>query len=70
MHSHSEIVIGFDPDNYTVNEADGNVTLFVRLIQGELINPVQVEVYLSSGSAIGKTIGSGKICTTIVHMYL
>ena len=45
------VTIGFDPDDYTVNETDGSVTLMVRLISGVLERDVIVNFETTPGSA-------------------
>ena len=45
------MTIGFDPDDYTVNEADGSVSLMVRLISGVLEREVVVDFQTTPGSA-------------------
>ena len=45
------VTIGFDPDDYTVNETDGSVTLMVRLISGILERDVIVNFETTPGSA-------------------
>ena len=50
------IVIGFDPDNYSVNEPDGIVTLQVRLLRGIIGEgrDILVRVATADGSGQGK----------------
>lgn len=60
MSPHTDIVIGFHPVKYNISEGNVHATIFVALLRGELIQSVQVEVSLNSGSATGKT-GSGRI---------
>ena len=50
------IVIGFDPDTYSVNEPDGIVTLQVRLLRGIISEGrgILVRVATADGSAQGK----------------
>ena len=50
------IVIGFDPDTYSVNEPDGIVTLQVRLLRGIIGEgrDILVRVATADGSAQGK----------------
>jgi hypothetical protein len=45
------VTIGFDPADYTVNEADGSVTLMVRLLNGVLEREVVVDFETTPGSA-------------------
>ena len=50
------IVIGFDPDTYSVNEPDGIVTLQVRLLRGIIGEgrDILVRVATADGLAQGK----------------
>ena len=45
------VTIGFDPEEYFVNEADGSVSLTVRLISGVLEREAVVSFETSPGSA-------------------
>ena len=45
------VTIGFDPDQYFTNEADGSVSLMVRLISGVLEREIVVDFETSPGSA-------------------
>ena len=45
------MTIGFDPEDYFVNEADGSVSLMVRLINGVLEREAVVAFETSPGSA-------------------
>ena len=45
------VTIGFDPDQYTVSEPDGTVTLMVRLINGVLERDITVDFETSPGTA-------------------
>jgi hypothetical protein len=45
------VTIGFDSTDYTVNEADGSVTLMVRLLNGILEREVVVDFETTPGSA-------------------
>ena len=47
------IVIGFDPVLYSVNEADGTVTLRITKV-GNNPQPVSVDFGTESGSAMGE----------------
>ena len=50
------IVIGFDPDSYSVNETDGTVMLTVRVFEGTISEgrSIPVRVTTSDDSAQGK----------------
>ena len=45
------MTIGFDPDQYSVNEDDGSVSLTVRVLAGELARAVSVNFFTVDGSA-------------------
>ena len=45
------MTIGFDPDEYTVNESDGSVIMMVRLISGVLEREVVVDFETTPGTA-------------------
>ena len=45
------VTIGFDPDQYSVNEDDGSVSLTVRVLAGELARAVSVNFFTVDGSA-------------------
>ena len=49
----TEVVIGFDPDNYHVNEPDGSVDIFVSVREGKLKKNVTVQASLLGQSAGG-----------------
>ena len=50
------IVIGFDPESYNVSEADGTVTLTVRVLEGIISEgrSIPIRVSTADGSAQGK----------------
>ena len=50
-HYFPDVTIGFEPAAYTVNEDDGTVTLFVRVLDGELARPVTVGFNTEDGTA-------------------
>ena len=45
------VTIGFQPENYTVNEVDGSVSVGVFLLSGTLEREVTVQFSTISGSA-------------------
>ena len=47
----TDVTIGFLPDDYSVNEADGTVTLTVRVLAGQLARPVEVDFTTQDGTA-------------------
>ena len=47
----SEIRVGFNPETYTVNEADGSVTLNVEVLEGTLEGSVTVLLQTAPGTA-------------------
>jgi hypothetical protein len=49
-------VIGFNPDQYTVDESDGSVNFTVAVLSGELELAVVVEFFTEDGSAEGRTL--------------
>lgn len=51
----AELVVGFDPDNYTIRESNGSVSVVVRVLEGHLDRSAEVSVSLTSGSALGKS---------------
>ena len=50
---HTVVVIGFQPDQYTVDEGAGSVNFTVLVIDGELDFDVVVEFFTEDGSAQG-----------------
>ena len=56
LHLYTEIIIGFDPANYNVNESDGTVTLIVSVLEGTLSEEQSIPVRVITGddSAQGK----------------
>ena len=57
-HYLTEVVIGFNPDTYSVREPDGFVELFVAVLQGQLQRSVIVNVTLHDHTAVGKFVTS------------
>ena len=49
----SEVVIGYDPTDYSVDESAGSLTLTARVLQGELRRSVSVLASTRPGSAAG-----------------
>jgi hypothetical protein len=49
-------VIGFNPDQYTVDESVGSVNFTVTVLSGELAFDVMVEFFTEDDSAEGKTL--------------
>jgi hypothetical protein len=47
----AEITVGFNPDNYEVNEVDGQVELIVEVINGTLERNVSILFETSPGEA-------------------
>ena len=47
----TDVTIGFLPVDYSVNEADGTVTLTVRVLAGQLARPVEVDFTTQDGTA-------------------
>ena len=54
----TDIIIGFDPATYTVNEADGTVTLTVKVLNGTISEErtIPVRVTTADGTAQGKLV--------------
>ena len=52
--AYAAVVIGFDPDSYSVLEDAGTATLTVRLLRGELQTEVSIQFFTSNGTAVGK----------------
>ena len=54
----TDIIIGFDPDTYEVNEADGTVTLTVKVLNGTISEErsIPVRVTTADGTAQGKLV--------------
>ena len=50
---HAVVVIGFQPDQYTVDEGAGSVNFTVLVIDGELDFDVVVEFFTEDDSAQG-----------------
>ena len=50
---HTVVVIGFQPDQYTVDEGAGSVNFTVLVIDGQLDFDVVVEFFTEDGSAQG-----------------
>ena len=53
IFSRTVVVIGFQPDQYTVDEGAGSVNFTVLVIDGELDFDVVVEFFTEDGSAQG-----------------
>ena len=49
-----EVVIDFIDAPYEVNETDGVASVTVRVVRGQLMREVVVELSFSDGTAIGK----------------
>jgi hypothetical protein len=49
-----DVVIGFNPDQYIVDESDGSVNFTVAILSGELAFDVVVEFFTEDGNAEGK----------------
>ena len=49
-------MVGFDPDSYTVSEADGTATLTVKVISGTLQTQVSADFSTSPDTALGKLV--------------
>ncbi len=67
----SEVTVGFNPETYIVNEADGSVTLNVEVLEGTLERSVTVLFDTSPGSAseagtYGDCTVSGLLGNTVV----
>lgn len=62
------MTIGFNPDNYIVNEADGQVTLFVEVLNGTLQRPVTVLFTTNEGTATPTGTVDGRMGYQM-HMY-
>ena len=50
----TELVIGFIDPPYEFNESDGNGSVVVGVVSGSLGTEVTVELWLTSGSALGR----------------
>ena len=50
-HTHADVVVGFESQQYRVDEPEGVVTLNVRVWHGVLKRPVDVTVYTVDGTA-------------------
>ncbi len=51
----SDVTIGFQPTNYSVNEIEGSVTLTAVVLAGELDRNITINFMTMSGTAIGIT---------------
>ena len=47
----TDVQIGFEETDYSVNEEDGSVTLFVRVLSGELSSDVEIGFTTRDGTA-------------------
>lgn len=56
-----EVTIGFQPEEYTVAENDGAVTLFVVLLAGSLERNVSVDLQTIPGTATM----TGEVCVCV-----
>jgi hypothetical protein len=54
FHIIIDVVIGFNPDQYTVDESDGSVNFTVAVLSGELAFDVVVKFFTEDGSAEGR----------------
>jgi hypothetical protein len=52
-------VVGFNPDQYIVDESDGSVNFTVAVLSGELTFDIVVEFFTEDGSAEGRYMFSG-----------
>ena len=66
----TEVVIGFDPETYTVDENDGFATLIVRVLSGALGKEVTVDFTTLPGSAIGKSLWCRVHLATVIYYIL
>ena len=48
------VVIGFEMEEYTTFEPEGVVTLFVSVIEGNVVSPITIALSTINNSAIGK----------------
>ena len=48
------VVIGFEMEEYTTFEPEGVITLFVSVIEGNLVSPITISLSTINGSALGK----------------
>ena len=62
----AEVVVGFDPTEYEVDEDDGSVTLTVRLISGVLER--NVTVFFQTGSGTATSAGTSNLIITIPNV--
>ena len=51
---HTDVIIGFDPDSYSVDEEAGVVTFVVRVLEGSLMVPVTVRFSTIDGLAMSE----------------
>ena len=61
-----EVVVGFDPTEYEVDEDDGSVTLTVRLISGVLER--NVTVFFQTGPGTATSTGTSNLIITIPNL--
>ena len=47
----TDVQIGFEETEYSVSEEDGSVTLFLRVLSGELTSDVEIGFSTDDGSA-------------------
>ena len=50
----TDVIIGFEMEEYTVFESDGVVTLVVLVMEGNIMTPITVALSTVNGSALGK----------------
>ena len=50
--SNTDVTIGFDLTEYSVDEADGSVSLTVRVLAGQLARTVSIDFFTQDGTAI------------------
>ena len=58
-----EVTLGFQPEEYTVAESDGAITLFVVLLAGSLERNVSVDLQTIPGTAT--MAGEGCVCVCV-----
>ena len=61
-----EVVVGFDPTEYEVDEDDGSVTLTVHLISGVLER--NVTVFFQTGPGNATSAGTSNLIITIYNL--
>lgn len=63
----TDVVIGFEMEEYIVSESDGDVTLCVSVLEGNIGTNLTLEVSTISGSALCESIRHCRALSVKIH---